>query len=250
MSSKRGYLTIAELEEYANITVDDETEAFDQITQAEEIIDAYVGPQQKSVPLVHYGQVASAVLRVIVDNSSTSHLKFADGYFVGATIEIIGGAGAGQLRTITASSRNDQSVTVDSNWDNQPDSTSVFKIYQLGKFPRTRDVYCTPSPNSTYYKSIPDAVKRATAAQVQFMINQGDNFFSSDDSDKTSESIGNYSYSRGGGSGGSSRAAYVSMVAPKARSYLRGIMNAKGNLTTEPAFRMPFWRNSDTILGG
>lgn len=228
MASRRQYLTIEELEEFADITVTDATEAYDQISQAEEIIDAYVGFQQKAVPTTIHGQVSSATANGLIDvHGNTSLYRDLD-WYKGCEVEIIGGTGAGQRRTISASDKEARSITVSQNWTTQPDSTSVFRIYQLGKFPRQKDVYTTTDP-VRYYRSIPEAVRRATAAQVEYIINQGAAFFSSDSSDKDSESIGNYSYSKGTGSGGG-QSARVKMTAPKARALLRGIKNSTGRL--------------------
>ncbi len=226
MSSRRGYLTIPELEEYADITVNDATEAFDQISQAEEIIDAYVGFQEKHVPDRIRGEVSAVNGRTLFDTGSGTRLGRLENYFVGCQVSILAGTGAGQSRQIVASSFTASSITVDSDWTVAPDTTSLFEILQLGKFPRHKDAYTTRAGNK-WYMSIPEAVKRATAAQVQYFINMGDDFFSTLDSDKTSERIGNYSYTRGSG-GGMSQSTLVKLLAPKARTLLRGITNRTG----------------------
>ena len=105
-----------------------------------------------------------------------------------------------------------------------PDATSFYKIYQLGKFPRHCDVtfYSQQTPD-TYYKQIPEAIKRAVAAQIEFMIEMGDNYFSGDDANKQSESIGDYSYSNADGATGINR-----LIAPKVKMLLRGIKRRTG----------------------
>ena len=230
MGTKRNYLTIDELEEFANITVTDEAEAFDQIGQAEELIDAYVGYQPKHVDRVMQGQATAATGSTITDDSSDTPLYRDNNFFTFCVVEIIAGTGFGQSAVISASNRDSRQITVSPAFSTAPDSTSVYKIYQLAKFPRKQDSFHTPD-TLTYYKSIPEAVKRATAAQVQFIIEMGDDFFSGDGSEMSSDRIGNYSYSQGSGQGGQS--ALVRMIAPKARTLLRGIKNRLGRLEAE-----------------
>lgn len=227
MASRRQYLTQTELAEYADITISDSSEADDRISQAEEIIDAYVGFQDKFVQQVWQGKLTSATSTVLTDSSSDTPLNFQDNYFTFCEVEIIGGIGSGQREIIASSDQDNKTITIRTAFDTAPDSTSVYKIYQLGKFPRLRDYFFEPD-TETYYKSIPEAVKRATAAQVEYVIAQGDNFFKSDQTDKLSESIGNYSYSKG--QGGSTLSQ---MIAPKARALLKGIRNATGRLIAE-----------------
>lgn len=221
-TSRRGYLSQLELEQFANIVVNDTDEADDVIGQAEEIIDAYVGFQEKFMSEPINGRFASS-------GSTTTHTLQSDqqnsvqaNYFKGCEIEIIGGTGEGQRRRITASTYAGV-ITTDA-FSTTLDSTSVYKIYQLGKFPRLTDVYYdgNNSPN-TYYKSIPEAVKRAVAAQVDYIIQMGDAYFQTDKADFESESIGDYSYSKG-----SNKAVIDKLVAPKVRTLLKGITNRKG----------------------
>lgn len=229
MASRRQYLSQAELAEYANITITDPTEADDQISQAEELIDAYVGYQEKDIDGTFYGQVTSATSIKIVDLNPSTQLIQNDNFFAFCEIEVIGGTGAGQRRIITSSSRNEQSITVVSAFSPTLDNTSVFRIYQLGKFPRCQDIVINPN-NQAYYKFIPEAVKRATAAQVEFMINQGAAYFASDKADMNRERIGNYEYEKGGSSGMSGRPDYIKLIAPKARTLLRGIRCITGSI--------------------
>lgn len=225
MASRRQYLTIAELEEYADINVTDSGEAYDQISQAEELVDAYVGFQTKAVCETVQGRVASATSTSITLETTRHQNVYQGNYFVYCEVEIIGGTGAGQVRSITGSTYAGV-ITVASAWDTTPDSTSYYKIYQLGKFPRQKEDYfdgdATPQ---IYVRSIPDPVKRAVAAQVQYMIEQGASFFVSDNSSLQSESIGDYSYNRG--NGGSANGT-TNLVAPKAKQYLKGYVNRKG----------------------
>ena len=232
MASNRQYATIAEVEEMADVTSVDNTEFEDRISQAEELIDAYVGFQEKSLNRILQGKATSATTNTLVDTSSDTPLDYDDNFLTFCVIDIIGGTGAGQRRYINASDKDTKSITVSSNWSTVPDSSSIYKIYQLGKFPRLEKDVFFEQDESKYYKSIPEAVKRATAAQVQFIIEMGDDYFAGDDAEMDSERILNYSYSRGSG-GGASQSAVVKMVAPKARVLLRGIKNRTGRLIAD-----------------
>lgn len=234
MASRRGYLSQAELAQYADITILDSTEADDQISQAEEIIDAYVGFQEKFISQVYHGVATSGGASTLVDTSSDTPLTTGNinDFFTRCCVEIIGGTGAGQRRIITAYNATTQTLTVDAAWATNPDSTSAYKIFQLGKFPRrTPADWWFDSTGQKYYKSIPEAVIRAVAAQLEFMINQGAAFFASDSSDYQSETIGNYSYSKGAGS--ANAAASVKLIAPKAKALLKGIKNSTGRLVAD-----------------
>lgn len=221
-TSRRGYLSQSELAQYANIVVSDTDEADDVIGQAEEIIDAYVGFQNKFIMEPVMGRLASS-------GSTTAHTLQTDqqnsvqaNYFKGCEVEIIGGTGIGQRRRITASTYAGV-ITTDA-FSSALDSTSVYRIYQLGKFPRIEDVFYdgNNTPN-TYYKYIPEAIKRAVAAQVDYIIQMGNSYFQTDKVDFESESIGDYSYSKG-----ASKAVVDKLVAPKVRVLLKGITNRKG----------------------
>ena len=226
MASKRAYVTIAEVAELADITITNTTEAEDQISQAEEMIDAYVGVQDK-----FYKSQLTALAAGGSSNGLTLNTQhqntYNKNYFSGCQIEIIGGTGAGQRRIISTSTKAG-AIVVTENWTTTPDSTSFYKITQLGKFPRCNDVYFDSiNAADTYYKSIPEAVKRAVAAQMQYIIEMGQEFFAGDQTDKQSESIGDYSYTNAQGASGANK-----LIAPKAKILLRGIKNIKGDILT------------------
>jgi len=200
-----------------------------QVALAESLIDDYVGYQPKWLETIRHGKVTGAVGAVIYDTNTDSHLDVSDNTYDKCVIEIIGGAGVGQRRVLNDSDKSDKSVTfAGSAFNPALDSTSVFKIYQLAKFPRRQDAYVK---DDVIYKAIPEAVREACIAQVEFIIEMGADYFEGDDSEMDSERIGNYSYSRGGGSGGQS--ALVKMIAPRARVLLRGIKNRTGRLLAE-----------------
>lgn len=224
-TSRRGYLSRDELAQFANITINTVSEADDNISQAEEIIDSFAGAQTKFIKQEYRGLVAS------VDNDNnqftlrTEHQNLVDdGYFTFCEVEIIGGTGQGQRRSISNSTRAGV-ITVRAAWTTELDSTSVYRIYQLGKFPRPQDVYMDDA-NDTIYKSIPEAIKRAVAAQVEYLIEKGEAFFKGDDTLKTSETIGDYSYTNAQGNVGEAR-----LIAPKAKILLRGFKSRIGRLT-------------------
>ncbi len=218
--SLRQYLSTAELEEYADITVTNADEAADQISQAEELIDAYVGFQLKSVPGTYTGVATSGTTTTMIDTSSDGQMNFDDNFFQFCVVEIIDGTAKGDVRAIVSSARADKQITVETEFSVAPDETSVYKIYQLGKFPRANGKDSTIIGNK-YYKSIPEAVKRAVAAQVQYVVENGSEFFTGA-TDRLSESIADYSYTI--------KPGVDRVIAPKARMYLKGIYNIKGKI--------------------
>jgi hypothetical protein len=221
-TSRRGYLSQDELAQFANITVNDETEANDVISQAEEMIDAFVGAQNS-----FFGNPLTG--RAYTGSSSTLTLETAQqniydvDYFALCEVEIIGGTGAGQRKKITGSTKAGV-LTVDSAFSTPPNSTSFYRIYQLGKFPRKEDVtyYSTTEPIA-FYKQIPEAIKRAVAAQVEYIIQMDDDYFSTNKGNIQSESLGDYSYTISG-------AGTNMLIAPKAKMLLRGIVNRTGTI--------------------
>ncbi len=223
-TSRRGYLSQDELEQFADINITDAQEADDRISQAEDLIDSFIGPQNKFMSEEILGRVASATSTTVTLQSNQQNVYEAD-YFKLCEIEIVAGTGVGDRRKITASTKAGV-LTVDTAWDTTPDTTSLYKIYQLGKFPRLRDAQLfSESEPTTYFKAIPEPIKRAVAAQVAYAIEMGDSFFAGDDSDKTSESIGDYSYTRAEGAAGVAK-----LIAPQAKLLLRGYTNRTGQI--------------------
>lgn len=225
MASKRGYLTIAELEQFADITVTDDTEAEDRISQAEELIDAYVGFQEKAVPETLRGLASTGGANSLTLQLNQQNLYEKD-YFKGCQIEIIGGLGVGQRSVCTGSTKAGV-LTFQDTLSTALNNTSFYQIYQLGKFPLLCDSWYDSENNTdTWYRSIPEELKRAVAAQVEYVIEMGDNFFASDKSEKKAESIGDYSYTN------AEVGTIEKLVAPKAKMLLRGIKNRKGAIIT------------------
>lgn len=223
-TSRRGYLSQGELEQLANITITDTAEADDRISQAEELIDAYVGPQDQYMTESIKG-LASAGGSTSLTLETSHQNNFDIDYFKLCEVEILGGTGVGQRRKITVSTKAGV-LTVGSAWVTTPDNTSIYKIYQLGKFPRRQDVETyTSGVNTTYYKAIPEAIKRAVAAQVGYFVEMGDAYFAGDKSEMESESIGDYSYSKGLGV-----SSLYKLISPKVKILLKGIINRSGSI--------------------
>lgn len=223
-TSRRAYLSQDELEQFADISITDTTEADDRINQAEEMIDAYVGFQEKWLKNEISGRCGSAGGSNFLYLDNDQKNVYQNDYFKLCEVEILGGTGEGQRRKITASDYASGKITVDSNWTVNPDTTSFYRIYQLGKFPRIQDVkYYADSTPYQYYKQIPEAVKRAVAAQIEFIIKMGDDYFSSDKTLKQSEHISTYSYTLAEGQKGINR-----LIAPKAKLLLTQVRNRVG----------------------
>jgi len=218
MSSRRGYVTTTEVD----ALIGSGTVVDNQINEAEEIIDAFVGPQLKFLDYELKGRLQSSGSQTVHTLDVNHQNSMQNDYLKGCEIEIIGGTGIGERKKITASTYAG-AITTEA-FTVSLDSTSVYIIYQLGKFPRKCDGYFdgTNVPN-TYYKRIPEQIKRATAMQVEYMVRMGDAFFQTDKTGKKSESIGDYSYTMGDNSGGINR-----LIAPKAKQALRGIVNRIG----------------------
>lgn len=223
IDTRRQYITEDQIEEFSNITVTDANEATDRANWAEEMIDAYVGPQQKHVNHRYEGKATGGTTTTLIDTSSDSSLNyFEDDYFTYCEVEIIGGTNKGQKRRISAYDKSTNTVTVSSAFSSAIDNTSVYVIRQLGKFPRREDVHHIDTEDK-YYKTIPEAVTRATLAQLEYIIEKGDDFFAGA-SEYQSESIGSYSYTMKEG-----RSANR-LISPHAKELLRGIMNRKGRM--------------------
>lgn len=223
-TSRRGYLSQNELKQFANITITDSAEADDQISQAEEMIDNYIRRADKFIKNEITGQATAGDTTHVYDTSSDNYFNYDDDYFNGCEIEIVAGTNAGERRRISDYDKATKKITVAAAFTSAIDSTSVFVISQLGLFPRIKDVFHN---NSVYYKRIPEAIKRAVAAQVEYVIEKGESFFKGG-ADFKSENIDDYGYTREDGATGS-----AVLIAPKARQFLRGFISRIGTLTPE-----------------
>jgi len=223
MATRRQYITEDEIEQFSNINVTDSVEAEDQMSRAEEMIDSYVGFQKKHMEAVYSGLATSGGSNYLIDTSGDSPLKnFNDDYFTFCEVQIIGGKGVGQKRTISASDVSSNKITVSVNWTTTPDNTSFYVIKQIGKFPRRCDVF--QDNTNKYYKMIPDAVKQAALAQLEYVIEKGDDFFAGA-VDYESQSVEGYSHTVKQGKN--------RFISPHARELLKGILNKKGALIVD-----------------
>lgn len=217
MASRRGYVTTSEVNDFAGISNATDLE----ISEAEELIDAYVGYQCPFIehPIVGKAQSGNTTSFIL---ETTHQNSFQAGYLVGCFAEIIGGTGIGERKKITAQTA-DGHITTDA-FTATLDSTSIYKIYQLGKFPRAEDVeFYSVDGSNTYYKSIPEMLKRAVAAQVEFVRAMGEDFFKTDQAEKVAEKIGDYSYQNAQGVSSINK-----LIAPKAKHFLRGLTRRTG----------------------
>lgn len=222
--SRRGYLSIDELEQFADVVVaDDEINEYaNKISKAEETIDSYVRSSSKFIPFSRNGKATDGSTTTLIDTSSDSPFSQDDDYYKGCEVEILGGANSGERRRISSYDKSTQKITVSDAFSSAIDSTSVFEIYQIGLFPRVKDVW---HQHDTYYKRIPEAIKRAIAAQVEYIIEKGSSFFLGATDDE-SERIDDYSHKR-------VNAGMRSVIAPKARMFLRGFVSRIGKLKAE-----------------
>jgi len=219
MATRRNYIETSE--------VSGATDA--QVALAEEIIDQYVGVQDKHVKIEYDGEISSILAgNKLIDTSSITQLGPSQNqnYYARCVVEFLTGEHAGTIRLITASNGSDYSITYDGDALANLAVGDIFRVYQLAKFPRRKDQF---TRENVYYKTIPRAVKDAVIAQTEFIIEMGDDYFTGNETDAGSESIGNYSYSNASGGSGQQSAA-VKMVAPKARALLRGIINRTGRI--------------------
>lgn len=221
-TSRRGYVSKEEVADYTGAVVGTITDAI--IQKAEEIIDGIVGYHEKFMPNVVEGKVSVATANTLTLEDTHQNTNQND-YYVLCEVEIIGGTGAGQRRKITGSTLAGV-LTVDTNWTTQIDSTSIYKIYQLGKFPRQQDIYFDSrnTPN-TYYKTIPDAIKRAVCAEYEYILEMGDSFFAGGGDSVISERIGDYSYQNADGD-----VSEDDLVSNKVKLLLTGYIKRTGKI--------------------
>lgn len=224
--SRRQYATQAQLEQFADITINDVNEATDRINKAEELIDDYVGAQDKHIPWVSRGLATGGTTTTLIDTSGDSPIDdYDDDFWTYCEVEMLSGDARGEKRTISSYDKSNRTITVSEAFTSAVSEGDAYRMYQLGKFPRNTDyefIQNDTDTNATYYKWIPEQVTRATLAQVTYMIEKGEEFFAGD-TDKESESMLDYSYT-------TKQSSFNRMISPHARTLLRGITNRKGRL--------------------
>lgn len=226
METARGYLSKAELDNLAPGVTGTDDEKIALIDRAEALIDSYIGHQDKAVNMEIRGVAVSGDTDKLQLGGNEVNKTSGANYLKGCAIEILDGTGEGQVRIIKSQSLAGE-IVVTKNWDTQPDDTSYYRIYQVGKLPRqgkdlTND---TVNGENRYFRVIPTAVKQAVAAQVEYIQQMGLEYFTGGDSNMQSESSDGYSYTRGeNGTSGKG------LVAPAVRSLLAGsgIINRTG----------------------
>jgi hypothetical protein len=250
--SRRQYIDTTYLTSYlGNQTLSGDFPSADGlIDMAEQMVDGYVGPQRKwfqldssfiagvftppdyepETPVVKElrGRITQAISPTQYMIETWQQRAYQNDFFVMCNIDVIGGMGLGKSYLIAASTLSGQ-ITIKNVDGTDPtenvfDTTSVYRIYQLGKFPRDRDVFYNTFQNPTfYYKGIPEQVREATAAQAEFINSMGLDYFTSER--LTSEHIGSYSYGRAAHSIKDS-----TLIAPKAKFLLKGYMSRRGTM--------------------
>lgn len=230
--SEFNYIRPSELPAFihAMASVTDETLAAKFISDAEQIIDAYVGP---SVPF--YTSLTGTVSANVASGATTLPASiwgrrrpnhWAKG---GVYVELIDGVSAtllGQSRLIVAS--DDEQVTLASGFDEALSAgVAQFFFKQDSKFPRLQDQNTLATPR------LPDELKRAAAYQVEYGFQFGSQELGLGDPDIADGEAG-LVQSRTYGSGYSeSRVPNMKQglgyfIAPKARVQLRQLLGATG----------------------
>lgn len=220
----RKYVSQADVQNYSNITINDSDEANDIIDLAESIIDNYVGYVKPHVIHRIHGKATGGTTLKLIDTSGDSYLgSNDDGYYRNCVLEMMSGTQAGKRRAITDSDQGDKSVTVEDEFSSAIADGDAYVIYQLAKFPRAKDVELI---DNEYYKIIPEQIKQATLAQIEYIVEKGLDFFS-EGVDYKSESFSKYSYTMKDGAD-----RYLS---PLARRIIRrsGLMVKRGVMTAD-----------------
>lgn len=250
--SRRQYIDSTYLTNYwGNQTLNGDFASADALIEmAEEMIDGYVGPQRKwfqldssfiagvftppdyepETPVVKElrGRITQVISPTQYMIETWQQHAYQNNFFIMCNIDVIGGKGFNNSYLISASTLDGQ-ITIKNIDGTDPtqavfDTTSVYRIYQLGKFPRDRDVFYNTFQNPPfYYKAIPEQIREATAAQAEFINAMGIDYFTTER--LTSERIGSYSYSRAAHS-----VKNDTLIAPKAKFLMKGYMSRRGTL--------------------
>lgn len=230
MASRRAYATIAQVLAVTGLTVTDA-----DITLAEQIIDQFVGYQDmfldKDFANSIEGLVSSPASSTTQFTPEQRHSGiYQNNFFSGCEVEFLGGTGGGQRTVIASSDYLSGVITFRDALTTPVDGTSAYRIYQLAKFPRKKDVYLDALHNpNQYFKNIPVEIRDATIAQVEYMKLMPSQFFTTDDMFKNSERIGDYMYQKARDGSGDTLSQ---MIAPKAKIALVGFINRKGQIIT------------------
>lgn len=145
---------------------------------------AYIGQSWATAPdntttysIVHEGSNIANVVRtntaqggttstIVLDSSSSS----TDGVYIGNSVWITGGTGAGQARDIQSYTGSTRTASIAPNWAIAPDNTSVFIMNPLGIQAATD--YATAAGLVTAQNAIISEVQTDTAAVAPSVLNQ------------------------------------------------------------------------------
>jgi hypothetical protein len=234
--SDYNYITPARLPQilHSMSAVTNEAAAAKFISDAEHIIDAYVGP----APKFYIGTTGSTASLIVsgatafpADNWGQRHPNYwAQG---GVYVELVDGIPAalvGQRRLIVASANG--SVTLASGFDADVPAGALFNFDQHSRFPRYWDRMNTDMPD------MPFELERATAFQVEYGFLFGSEALGLSESTVADGELGEiqsrsyasgYAESRAVG-GASQKQGLALLIAPRARAELRGLLTSTGYL--------------------
>jgi hypothetical protein len=206
------------------------------ITDAERMIDAYVGSMPRFYPdLTGTFDVELPSGSLTISGSSFGNRR-PDYWAKGGNYLIITdvpgsptSALIGTKRLIVASTSG--TVTIGTGYTEAVPAGVGYYTHQESRFPR----WCDTDPHGT--PRLPDELEQAVAYQVEYGIAYGsesyglgdDAVVTGDDGAVSSRTYGSgYSESRVTGAGAGSRGGLAAWVAPKVRAILRELLNATG----------------------
>jgi len=229
-----GYIDPTRLPDFIRTmaSVTDEALAAQFISDAERIIDAYVGPG----PRFHNPYTFTTAATLVSGGTTLSGVQGASDssrpnyYAVGGVyVEVVGGAAAasliGQRRRVVSSSGAD--LTLASGFAADLASGAELYFTQDSAFPRAWDQDLWGAPK------LPTGLDAAVAAQVEYGISFGSEGFGLSDSNVVTDESGDVT-SRTYGSGYSEsrdprrREGMAVWVGPRARVLLRRLLNSGG----------------------
>jgi hypothetical protein len=230
------YILPSELAAYIHsmASVTNEAVAATFISDAERVVDAFVGPGRKFYPRLG-GETAAEIASGATTLTAEIFGDRRPDYWAagGAYITLVSAADSslnGERRLIVAS-LNPNTVTLVSGFDAVLAAGAQFYFQQESAFPRIWDQDTWGNPD------IPELLKAAVAAQVEYGIVYGSEAFGLGDTDIAADTSGDIT-SRSYGSGYSeSRDArrkdgMAVWIAPRARVLLRQLLSSTGRLVS------------------
>lgn len=230
--SELNYLQPTQLAQFVHsmASVTDEELAAKFISDAERMVDAYMGPAPK-----FYGRLTLDLTANLTSGNtalSTSTVgERRPNYWAkgGVYVRVTDGPAAaiGEERLVVGS--DDEQLTLVSGFSvDLPSASAKLELYQRSVFPRFWDVDAQGDP------FLPDVLPRAVAWQVEYGVHYGSAEFGLGDSGITAEPGGVQSRSYGGGYSEtrdtSQSSGLAVWLAPKTRAVLRRLLNSTGRL--------------------